>query len=212
MLRHRWRELNVYNLWWCLTLRPCSRSTSAVVGELQGLWGSPRSSSSSLVQSSRTLRRLNASSSSAWNRDRQRRLDKRRTSKRTSLYWQCFGSSKIVIITAWHRVTCLRRQRIWLVYCRRAVRSSARSSTILTPYFSVSPVKFRHSTSNQATTYSFRILSRPPLWSSGQSLWLQIQMSRVRFPALPDFLRSRGSGTGPTQPREDNWGDTWMKK
>ena len=28
---------------------------------------------------------------------------------------------------------------------------------------------------------------RPPLWSSGQSLWLQIQRSRVRFPALPDF-------------------------
>ena len=29
--------------------------------------------------------------------------------------------------------------------------------------------------------------SRPPLWSSGQSFWLQIQRSRVRFPALPDF-------------------------
>jgi hypothetical protein len=27
---------------------------------------------------------------------------------------------------------------------------------------------------------------------------------RVRFPALPNFLRSRGSGTGSTQPREDN--------
>jgi hypothetical protein len=25
----------------------------------------------------------------------------------------------------------------------------------------------------------------PPLWSSGQSFWLQIQRSRVRFPALP---------------------------
>jgi hypothetical protein len=32
--------------------------------------------------------------------------------------------------------------------------------------------------------------------------WLQIQRSRVRFPALPDFLRSSGSGTGYTQPRE----------
>jgi hypothetical protein len=52
----------------------------------------------------------------------------------------------------------------------------------------------------------------PPLWSSGQSSWLQIQRSRVRFPALPDFLRSSGSGTGFTQPREDNWGATWMKK
>ena len=28
---------------------------------------------------------------------------------------------------------------------------------------------------------------RPPLWSSGQSFWLQIQRFRVRFPALPDF-------------------------
>jgi hypothetical protein len=30
-----------------------------------------------------------------------------------------------------------------------------------------------------------------PLWSSGQSSWLQIQRSRVKFPALPDFLRSK---------------------
>jgi hypothetical protein len=27
---------------------------------------------------------------------------------------------------------------------------------------------------------------------------------RARFPALPDFLRNSGSGTGFTQPREDN--------
>jgi hypothetical protein len=31
---------------------------------------------------------------------------------------------------------------------------------------------------------------------------------RVRFPALPDFLRSSGSGTGSTHPREDNLGAT----
>ena len=43
-----------------------------------------------------------------------------------------------------------------------------------------------------------------PLWSSGQSFWLQIQRSRLRFPALPDFLSSSGSGTGSTQPREVN--------
>jgi hypothetical protein len=27
------------------------------------------------------------------------------------------------------------------------------------------------------------------LWSSGQSSWLQIQRSRVRFPALPGFSK-----------------------
>jgi hypothetical protein len=53
---------------------------------------------------------------------------------------------------------------------------------------------------------------RPPLWSSGQGFWLQILRSRVWFPALPDFLRSSGSGTGSTHPREDNWGATWMEK
>jgi len=48
------------------------------------------------------------------------------------------------------------------------------------------------------------IYTGPPLWSSGHSFWLQIQRSRVRFPALPDFLSSSGSGTGSTQPREIN--------
>ena len=43
---------------------------------------------------------------------------------------------------------------------------------------------------------------RPPLWSSGQSFWLQIHRSRVRSLALPYFLSSSGSGTGSTQPRE----------
>jgi len=35
--------------------------------------------------------------------------------------------------------------------------------------------------------YQTVIRPGPPLWSSGQSFWLQIQRSRVRFPALPDF-------------------------
>jgi hypothetical protein len=42
------------------------------------------------------------------------------------------------------------------------------------------------------------------MWSSVQSSWLQIQRSRVRFPALPDFLRSTKSGTGSTRRHEEN--------
>jgi hypothetical protein len=38
---------------------------------------------------------------------------------------------------------------------------------------------------------------RPPRWSSGQSCWLQIERSRVRFPALTDFLRVVGLDKGP---------------
>jgi hypothetical protein len=44
-------------------------------------------------------------------------------------------------------------------------------------------------------------VTRPPPWSSGQN-----------SPALPDFLRSSGSGEGSAQPREYNWGATWKKK
>jgi hypothetical protein len=67
------------------------------------------------------------------------------------------------------------------------------------------------------SSFQWHILKRddiqmPPLWSNGQSFWLQIQRSRFRLPALPDFMRSSGPGTGSTQPREDNWGDTWKKK
>jgi hypothetical protein len=38
-------------------------------------------------------------------------------------------------------------------------------------------------------THNFPICSiqpQPPLWSSGQSSWLQIRRPRVRFPALPE--------------------------
>jgi hypothetical protein len=45
----------------------------------------------------------------------------------------------------------------------------------------------------------------------GQSFWLQIRSSLVRFPIPPDFLRSRGSGTGSAQPRDENWGATWRR-
>jgi hypothetical protein len=37
----------------------------------------------------------------------------------------------------------------------------------------------------------------PPLWSSDQRFWLQIQRSRVRFPALLDFWQVGGLQRGP---------------
>jgi len=45
---------------------------------------------------------------------------------------------------------------------------------------------------------------RPPLWSSAQSFWPQVQRSRVRSPELADFLSSSGSGTGSTHSPEVN--------
>jgi hypothetical protein len=45
-----------------------------------------------------------------------------------------------------------------------------------------------------------------------EGTWLQIRWSRIRFPALPDFLRSSGSGTGSTEPRQDKRRDTWETK
>jgi hypothetical protein len=45
---------------------------------------------------------------------------------------------------------------------------------------------------------------RPPLVGEISVNFLRIDGTTVRFPALPDFLRSSGSGTGSTQPREYN--------
>jgi hypothetical protein len=44
---------------------------------------------------------------------------------------------------------------------------------------------------------------RSPLWSSGQFLATDPEI-QFQFPTVPDFLRSSGSGTGSTQPREYN--------
>jgi hypothetical protein len=63
---------------------------------------------------------------------------------------------------------------------------------------------FLHDTIAPSVNYDECPDCQPPLWSSGRSSWLQIQRSWIRFLALPDFLRSNGSGTGSTQPREDN--------
>jgi hypothetical protein len=51
-----------------------------------------------------------------------------------------------------------------------------------------------------------------PLWTSDEGFLATYQEVRVRFPVLPDFLRSSGAGTGSTKPREYNSGATWKKK
>jgi hypothetical protein len=58
---------------------------------------------------------------------------------------------------------------------------------------------------------NLQIMLRPPLWSSAEFLATDPE-ARVRFPALPDYLRSGGSVMGSTQPRQYNWGATWKKK
>jgi hypothetical protein len=74
-------------------------------------------------------------------------------------------------------------------------------------------IAYMHATLPAVAKYNYYKLRRsilllfildPPLWSSGQSSWLQIQRSQVRSPVLPDSLKSSGSGTGSAQPREDN--------
>jgi hypothetical protein len=45
--------------------------------------------------------------------------------------------------------------------------------------------------------YKVVVVVGPPLWSSGESSLLQIQRSRVRFPAIPDFWEAVGLEQGP---------------
>jgi hypothetical protein len=57
-----------------------------------------------------------------------------------------------------------------------------------------------------STSYQFWFLL--PYMTASVVQWSEILATvpevRGRFPALPDFLRSSGSGTGSTQPREYN--------
>jgi ribosomal protein L37E len=48
-----------------------------------------------------------------------------------------------------------------------------------------------------------------PLWSSGQSSWLQIRRPGFDSRHYQKKKQNSGSGTGSTQPREYNWGATW---
>ena len=79
-------------------------------------------------------------------------------------------------------------------------------SIVMTRHIDMSIVMTRHIDMSIVMTRRIDMLIYVvgALWSSDQSFWLQMQRSRVRFPALPDFLSSSGSGTGSTQPREVN--------
>ena len=103
-------------------------------------------------------------------------------------------SQRVVVDVLQHSGRCVRRLHHGLT---EKIESYEYDACLMLPQYS--SVDERH---------------RPPLWSSGQSFWLQIQRSRVRFPALPDFLSGSGSETGytqPCEPREVNWGATWIK-
>jgi hypothetical protein len=65
---------------------------------------------------------------------------------------------------------------------------------------------------NHTTVLYFALMyehTGPPLRSEFPPTDPEVQ---VLFPALPDFLRSRGSETGSAQPRKYNRGATWKKK
>jgi hypothetical protein len=79
--------------------------------------------------------------------------------------------------------------------------TAVKTSNLTVVYlFESQPVHFCSRSMNEFQLSALQWPIRPPLWSNGQSSWLLTQSSPVRFPALPDFLSSSGSGTGSTQP------------
>ena len=89
----------------------------------------------------------------------------------------------------------------WFIHSNSAVFVfSKHRSSIETKYQERRYSKLTRIKKNSVTLVPKRTIptERPPPVGevSGQSFWLQIQRSRVRFPALPEFLSSIGSGTG----------------
>jgi hypothetical protein len=106
----------------------------------------------------------------------------------TEMYWD---------FQIWLELDKIKRRFIW----------SPTSVSISISSISSSSSSLSSSSSSSSSSYFYYYYCYyywPTLWSSGQR-------SRVRFPALRDLVRSSGSGTGCTQPRDDNWGATWME-
>jgi hypothetical protein len=100
------------------------------------------------------------------------------------------------------------------LYSRKGyqVRISDRRSIELNLFMDFLSISKKTTAASQLNTFS-DVLPDIPLF-----VWVHLRMAasvvysseflatdpevRVRFPALPDFLRSSGSGTGSTQPRE----------
>jgi hypothetical protein len=59
--------------------------------------------------------------------------------------------------------------------------------------------------------YSGYIYKWPPLWSSGQSSWLQIQKFGFDFLRYQIFWEVASLERGPPQPHVYSWGATWKK-
>jgi hypothetical protein len=71
--------------------------------------------------------------------------------------------------------------------------------TIGPPYRAIGCDGLLHSELSQILNFKTKLGSYENYsckWSSGHNFWLQIQRFWDRFPALPDFLRSSGSGDG----------------
>jgi hypothetical protein len=94
-------------------------------------------------------------------------------------------------------------------------RRPARSTSLCRPSYSACSVVLTVLVALLHLSSLFRVSIHSTMTTSVVK-WSEFQATnpevRVRFPALSDFLRSSGSGTGSTQPREYNSGATWKKK
>jgi hypothetical protein len=112
-----------------------------------------------------------------------------------SLHLQVVFVESILILLAMHvfHIVCSFEpsNRKFCMYFCFLLRGTRATDLTLLDFFSPEKNK-NYKVSSWVFDVLLLLLLLLMLWSSGQSFWLQIQRSRVRFPALPSFLRSRG--------------------